>query len=68
MIQFFRTKLTLNVLLYSACSNTMNQVSCTFSDEACCIVGTWVEDDFRKVVDMSYGVVDVFEFREYAVT
>ena len=44
-----------------ACADTMNQGDCTHSDEERCIVGTWEIDEFRKVVEMGYGVVDIFE-------
>jgi len=46
----------------------MNQTKCTHSEEERCIVGTWVEDEVRKVVEMGYSVTDVIEFWEYEVT
>jgi len=54
--------------LCSACADTMNQDDCTHSDEERCIVGTWIVDEVRKAVDMSYGLVDVYEFWDYKVT
>ena len=52
----------------SVCVDKINQGPCTHSDEERCIVGTWVEDEVRKAVDMGYDLVDVFEFWEYKVT
>jgi len=46
----------------------MNDVKCTHSDEELCIVGTCVVVEVQKVVDMGYGVMDMFEFWEYEVT
>ena len=46
----------------------MNQVSCTHSDGERCIVGTWIVYDVRKAIEMSYNLVDVFEFWVYSVT
>jgi len=54
--------------LCSACADTMNQDDCTHSYEERCIVGTSIVDEFRKAVDMGYGLVDVYEFWEYEVT
>ena len=45
----------------------MNQGSCTHSDVERCIVGTWIGHEVRKAVEMSYSLVDVFEFWEYSV-
>jgi hypothetical protein len=45
----------------------MNQGDCTRSDEQRCIFGTLVVDKDSKAVEMSYSLVDVFEFREYSV-
>ena len=39
----------------------------THYDKDECIIGTWVVDDFRKAVEMSYVVLDTFEFWEYKV-
>jgi hypothetical protein len=46
----------------------MNQGSCTHNDEEGCIVGTWVVDEFRKAIEMGYGLMNVFEFWEYEIT
>ena len=46
----------------------MNQGSCTHPDEERRKLGTWLANEFRKAVDMGYGLVDVFEFWEYSVT
>ena len=54
--------------LCSACADTMNQGTCTHSEEELCTVGTCVVDKVRKAVDMGYGLVDVFEFWEHEVT
>ena len=54
--------------LCSACADTMNEGSCTHSDEQQYIVGTWAVDEIRKVVEMTYGLVDLFEFWVYSVT
>ena len=54
--------------LYSVCANTMNQGSCSQFDEERCIFVTWIVDEVRKAVNMSYGLVDVYEFWEYSVT
>jgi len=54
--------------LCSACANTMNQGSCTHSDEERYIIASWLTDKVRKAVDMGYGLVEVFEFWEYSVT
>jgi len=39
----------------------MNQGNCTHSVEERCIVGLWVVDEYRKAVEMGYGLKDVFE-------
>ena len=54
--------------LCSACADTMNLGKCTHSDEDRCIVGTWVVDEVRKVVELGYSVMDLFDFWEYEVT
>jgi len=54
--------------LCTACADTMNQGSCTHNDEEGCIVGTWVVDEFRKAIEMGYGLMNVFEFWEYEIT
>ena len=54
--------------LCSACADTMNQGCCTHSDEERRIIGSWLADEVRKVVDMSYELVEVFEFWEYSGT
>ena len=46
----------------------MNQGSCTHSEEDRCIFWTWIIDEVRKDVEMSYILVDMFEFWEYSVT
>jgi len=46
----------------------MNQGKSTHSDEERCIFGTWVVDEVRRVVEMGYGLMDVFAFWEYEVT
>jgi hypothetical protein len=48
--------------LCSACADTMNQDDCTHSGEGRCIVETWLVDEVRKVVEMGYKVMDVYEF------
>jgi hypothetical protein len=52
----------------SVCGDTMNQDSCTPSEDERCLVGTWVVDDVRKTVEMGYSLVYVFEFWEHNVT
>ena len=54
--------------LCSVCANTMNQGSCTHSDEERCIIGSCLTDEVRKALDIGYGLVEVFEFWEYSVT
>jgi hypothetical protein len=54
--------------LCSACANTMNQGHCTHSDKERCIIGSCLTDEFRKAVDMGYGLVEVFELWTYSVT
>jgi len=54
--------------LCSVCADTMNQGKCIHSDEQPCIDGTWVVDEVRKAINMSYGLVEMFEFWEYEVT
>ena len=51
-----------------ACVNTMNQGSCTHSDEERSIVGNWLADEVRKAIDMGYGLVEVFKCWMYSVT
>jgi len=51
-----------------ACADTMNQGNFTHSDEERCIVGTRKVNEFRKAIEMGYGLVDVFDFWEYGVT
>jgi len=53
--------------LCSACASTMNKGSCTQSDEERCIIGTWIVDKVRKVVEMGHNLADMFEFWEYSV-
>jgi hypothetical protein len=54
--------------LCSACPDTINQDDSTHSHEGRCIVGIWVVDEFRKVVELGYKLMDVYEFWEYEVT
>jgi len=54
--------------LYSACADKKNQGNCKHNNEERCIVGTWVVNEVRKAVEMSYGFVGVLEFWEYKVT
>ena len=54
--------------LCTACANTINQGSCTRSNEERCIIVSWLRDEVRKAVDMGYGLDELFEFWEYSVT
>ena len=46
----------------------MNQSNCTHTEEERCIVATWVVDEVRKVIEMGYGLKNVFQFWEYEIT
>ena len=46
----------------SACADSMNQGKCTHTDEERCRIGTWVVDEVRNVIEMGYGLMNVFEF------
>ena len=46
----------------------MNQGRWAHSDDERCIIVSWLTDEVRKVVDMGYGLVEMFEFWEYSVT
>jgi len=57
-----------NSKLMFSCSvfaDTINQDRCTHSHEERGIVGIRIVDEVLKAVDMSYALVDVFEFWEY---
>jgi len=49
----------------SVFADTINQDRCTHSHEERGIVGIRIVDEVLKAVDMSYALVDVFEFWEY---
>jgi len=46
----------------------MNQGKYKHSDEERCIFGTWVVDEIRKAAEMSFSVMDVFEYWQYEAT
>jgi len=46
--------------LCSACADRMNHGNSTLSNKERCIIGTWMVDEFRKAVEIGYGLVDVF--------
>ena len=53
--------------LCSVCHDTINQGTCTHSEDKRCLVGTWVVHEVRKAMEMGYSLIDVFEFWEYNV-
>ena len=53
--------------LCRACADDMCE-TCTHGEDERARVGTWIVDDVRKAVDMSYTVFRTYEFYEYAVT